>query len=96
MDKDIPWPVRFGVAYRSVELPSDPEAFRTEVLRAGIALSTTDSSMKETLTRGRAQAQQGAAERKRATKKRRRGVELRTNAHLRDDTRFQIPSDGVG
>ena len=73
-------------------MPSEPGAFRNEVMRAGIVLSTTDSSMKETLARGRVQAQQGAAEKKRAVKKRRRGVELRTNAHLRDDTRFQMPS----
>ena len=90
----FPWLV--GVACRSIELPSEPEAFRNEVMRAGIALSTTDSSMRDTLTRGRTQAQQGAAEKKRAVKKRRRGVELRTNAHLRNDTRFQMPSmDGV-
>ena len=77
------------VRTRSLALPADPVTFKSELVKAGIEPSNTFSTLTETLTQGRKQRQQSVTEKKRAVKKRRRGAELRTNAHLKDDERFR-------
>lgn len=83
------WRTHSFVDTRSIPLPSDPATFEKEMAAAGITPANHISKVDETLAKGRKEKELKLTE-KRRVKKRRRGNELRTNAHLKDDVRFKV------